>query len=90
MGGNFRNHCDRGNFVDFKRVSSGLSNARSAGRPAAFIKADDLRVREPKVLRFGEFHGVIRGRQKEGGGRKRRSANGETARVERASERARE
>lgn len=49
MGKNFRNHCDRGNFADFKRVSSGLSNGtrmritRSAGRPAAaFMKADNL------------------------------------------------
>lgn len=50
MGGNFRNHCETAeNFADFKRVSSGLSNGtrmritRPAGRPAAFIKAEDLR-----------------------------------------------
>lgn len=38
VGRNFRNHCDRGNFADFKRVSFGLfewhSNANNAtGRP---------------------------------------------------------
>lgn len=91
MGGNFRNHCDRGNFADFKRVSSGLSNAnnatdRPAGRPAAFIKADDLRACDPKVSRSAGLRGVIRagGRQKGGGERRRRSAKRETARVERA------
>lgn len=39
---------------------------RSAGRPAAFIKADDLRVREPEVSRFGEFHGVTEGGDRKG------------------------
>jgi len=76
---------DRGNFADFKRVSSGLSNGtrmRITRPAAAFITADDFTVggRDPKVSRSGEFHGVIRmGRRKGEWRRKKRDDGAQNA-----------
>ena len=99
VGKNFRNHCDRGNFADFKRVSSGLSNGtrmritRTVGRPAAFMKADNLQPRSesftlrriPRMLYSGATE---RGWRKEKTERKMR--NGEDENCERKREKEKE